>query len=155
MLTAIAISASGDEPSLGERAAASQRQHERDKKAVEGRVLNNEDLKHAKGNVIFLPAVPAPSADVQPSVPPAGAAEMVRQLEESRAHAARLRASVEDAERALAASTPGQDREDTERRLRAALDELVEAHEAIGALLQRVRVAGTELHPPSGASDKE
>jgi hypothetical protein len=116
-------------------------------------VLTNEDLKKAKGNVIILSATPTPA----PSVPAAATGEggAVAPLEfsfgavvEQRERAARLRGSIEEAQRQLAEATPEQ-RVSIEQRLKTALDDLARAHEAIGALSERVRQGANTTVTPS------
>jgi hypothetical protein len=160
------------ELSLAERAEAARKQAEaqgktRDRKPG-GRTLNNEDLKKAKGNVIYLqtpvpPAAPsAAPAGLLPALPtsdpsvglgrvPAGASgDLIRELDESRGRALRLRATVDDTQRALAEVPAGDDRTALEERLRSTLNELLQTQEAIGALTERMR----QSDPASGPKDK-
>ena len=62
--------------------------------------------------------------------------------------AARLRGSIEEAQRQLAEATPEQ-RVAIEQRLTNALDELARAHEVIGALSERVRQGANTTVTPS------
>jgi hypothetical protein len=158
------------ELSLAERAAAARKLAEaqgrsRDSKNG-GRVLNNEDLKKAKGNVIYLQpaATNAPantSSAAHPSGPsasepvvnvvkvPAGASgDVIRELDESRGRAIRLRATIDETQRALADAPPGDARTSLEERLRSTLNELLQTQEAIGVLSERMRQSDTD--PASG-----
>ena len=146
VLAAAFVSAQEDTRSLAERAAeaASRARRSPTSTSTPDKVLTNEDLKKAKGNVIFLSATPTPPPTPLPvataprdfAVPPAGA------LGEQREAAARTRGIIEEAQRQLAESTPEQ-RTAIEQRLKAALDDLARAHEAIGALSERARHGGT------------
>jgi hypothetical protein len=148
---AIAGRSGAEEASLAERAQAANKN--REKKADAGRVLTNEDLKKAKGNVIFLQSTPTPASAVTVDVPvqPAAVAvvegDIVRQLDEHRGRAARLRGVVEEAQRELAVST-ADTRPVIEQRLRDTLDELARTHEMIGTLSERMR-QGVGAAPPS------
>jgi hypothetical protein len=146
-----------DTRSLAERAEAAAKSKK--KPAPHDRVLTNEDLKKAKGNVIFLTATPAPvdAATAQGAAPGSAAAPAdpssvaaasisTVAIVDQRQKAARLRGLIEEAQRQLAVATPEQ-RPALEQRLNDALDELGRVHEAIGALTERVR-AGTAV-PPS------
>jgi cell pole-organizing protein PopZ len=133
-----------DKRSLAERAEAARGKQ----KPPQGKVLTNDDLKRAKGNVIFLSATATP--------PPLAAAPTAAYREvpvstgsvgEQREQAARLRGSIEEAQKQLAEATPDQ-RTAIEQRLKNALDELARTHETIGALNERARVGASPV-PPS------
>jgi hypothetical protein len=154
------------EPSLAERAEAAKKNAEsaaaknKNRKPSDPRILNNDDLKKAKGNVIYLhaPASVAPSrvtadsplpADGAPAEVPvarmsplpavgAPAGDLLRELDENRGRALRLRGNVEDAQKAWLDAAP-EARPAVEERLRATMNELLQTHEAIGVLLERMR----------------
>jgi hypothetical protein len=139
VLIAGLVSSEEDTRSLAERAAEAASRARR--KPSSDKTLTNEDLKRAKGNVIFLSATPttpppvvAPSRDVP--VVALGA------LSDQQVAGARLRGAIEEALRQLAESTPEQ-RAAIEQRVKNALDELARTHEAIGALTERARQGGT------------
>jgi hypothetical protein len=123
---------SAEEPSLAERAAEANKT--RKQPASPEKILTNDDLKKAKGNVIFLAATPTAVPTAEPVVPAIPDVSMGEQRE----RAARMRGSIEEAQRQLAESTPEQ-RTAILQRLKDALDELARAHEAIGALNERAR----------------
>jgi len=141
VLAAGLASSEEDTRSLAERAAeaASRARH----KPSSDKVLTNDDLKKAKGNVIFLSATPTPPP---PAVVVAPAREVpvipIGALSEQREAAARVRGAIEEGHRQLADATPEQ-RIAIEQRLKNALDELARTHEAIGALSERARQGGT------------
>jgi len=134
------------EPSLADRAQAASKNA---KKPVSGqRVLTNDDLKKAKGNVIVLAATPA-SASTSTAVPAdshAGAPVADLPLSDQRERAARLRGGIDEVERQLAESTAEQ-RPAILKRLNDALDELARVHEAIGALSERARQGAPTAAP--------
>jgi hypothetical protein len=141
-----------DTRSLAERAEAATRN--KPKPTTNGRtaVLTNEDLKKAKGNVIILSATPTPAPPPGSAVE-GGAASAPLEFSfgavvEQRERAARLRGSIEEAQRQLAEATPEQ-RVAIEQRLTNALDELARAHEVIGALSERVRQGANTTVTPS------
>jgi len=139
VLTAGVASSEEDTRSLAERAAEAASRARR--KPSSEKVLTNEDLKKAKGNVIFLSATPT-----SPPPPIAAAREApmlpLGAVSEQREAAARVRGAIEEAQRQLADATPDQ-RIAIEQRLKSALDELARTHEAIGALSERARQGGT------------
>jgi len=141
MFAAAVVSSEEDTRSLAERAAEAASRARR--KPTSDKVLTNDDLKKAKGNVIFLsatPTSPPPPVVVAPArevpIVPLGA------MSEQREAAARVRGAIEEAQRQLADATPDQ-RIAIEQRLKSALDELARTHEAIGALSERARQGGT------------
>jgi hypothetical protein len=148
-LTLAALCVSAEELSLAERAEAANRN--REKKSDGSRVLTNDDLKKAKGNVIFLQSTPtpAPPAAEAPSSSAPGVVEgdIVRQIDEHRGRAVRLRGALEEGQRELAVST-ADTRPAIEQRLRETLDELARTHEMIGTLSERMR-QGIGAVPPS------
>jgi hypothetical protein len=161
------------EPSLAERAEAVKRQAAakdkgRDQKPA-GRMLNNEDLKKAKGNVIYLkaPASPVPVVvSAAPSTPsmsdasdvpvaitkaPVGASgNMLRELDESRGRALRLRTTIDETQQALANGPSPEYRTVLEERLRSTMNELLQTQETIGALSERMR----QSEPASSSKEK-
>jgi len=149
--------AAEEQLSLAERAEAAKAANGNRTKTSTGRVLTNDDLKKAKGNVIFLSPSPTPPPLAHPSPVSAGLtpvsvsevlapSDLVRQLDENRGRALRLRAAVEQAQRDLVDAAPA-DRPAVEQRLREALDELMKTSETIGTLSERSR--------PSGATPPE
>jgi hypothetical protein len=139
VLIASLVASEEDTRSLAERAAEAASRARR--KPTSEKTLTNEDLKRAKGNVIFLSATPtAPPAVVAPSrdVPIAA----LGALSDQQVAGARLRGAIEEGLRQLAESTPEQ-RAAIEQRVKNALDELARTHEAIGALTERARLGGT------------
>ena len=158
VVTAGLASSEEDTRSLAERAeAARTRRKPASPSSSREKVLTNEDLKRAKGNVIFLTATPAPPAEAapaaiassspMPSAPISSGSISTVAIVDQRQRAARLRGSIEEAQRQLAVATPEQ-RTALEQRLDSALDELLRAHEEIGALTERVRQGGNAV-PPS------
>jgi hypothetical protein len=166
------------ELSLAERAEAARKQAEAQGRSRDGkpggRVLNNEDLKKAKGNVIYLQASPGSSSGTSASasastnvappaalpssatidvpvakVPPGAPADLIRELDESRGRAIRLRGTIDDTQRALTEASAGE-RPALEERLRSTLNELLQTQEAIGVLSERMR----QSDPASGPKDK-
>jgi hypothetical protein len=159
------------ELSLAERAEAAKKQADASNKDRKpgGRVLNNEDLKKAKGNVIYLQA-PASAASprvssssvlpstTSPSEVPVvvtkvlvpASSDLVRELDESRGRAMRLRTTIEDTQRALSEAPSGEGRTALEERLRSTLNELLLTQEAIGVLSERMR----QSDPSSSSTDK-
>jgi hypothetical protein len=147
------------ELSLAERAEAAKRNADaaakNNDRKPSGRILDNDDLKKAKGNVIYLqapvsPATPLvtsssvlpaanPSVDVPVTRAPAASGDLLRELDENRGRAIRLRTSVEDAQKALSDAPAGEGRAALEERLRSMMSELLQTHEAIGVLLERMR----------------
>lgn len=149
LLVSVPCLAFGDDepPSL---AAIAEANRSRDKKAGD-RVLTNDDLKKAKGNVIFLQPTAAPAAPRRAEAPDGGAApsgDLTRQLDESRGRALRLRAAVEAAQKDLADAPEGEARTALQQQLRTTLDELLKTHEAIGALTERIKPVGTGVPDP-------
>ena len=130
------------EPSLADRAQAASRTKK--KPTGSERVLTNEDLKKAKGNVIVLAATPGPGPAAAPESRPGAAPDLT--LSEQKERAARLRGGIDEVERQLADSTPEQ-RPAIVKRLNEALDELARAHEAIGALAERAKQGATTAAP--------
>jgi hypothetical protein len=161
------------EPSLAERAEVAKRQVAASNKGREqkpaGRMLNNEDLKKAKGNVIYLKA-PASAAPVAASAPvsassassasdvavaitrsPVSASgDLVRELDESRGRAMRLRKTLDETQQALAGGPSPEYRTVLEERLRSTMNELMQTQETIGALSERMR----QSEPASGSKEK-
>ena len=129
-----------DKRSLAERAEAA-----RGRRKSPDKVITNDDLKRAKGNVIIL------SATATPLPPAVVAAPAPRELPadhgllgEQRELAARLRGSIEEAHKQLSEATPDQ-RAAIELRLKNALDELGRTHEIIGAMSERARLGATHV----------
>jgi len=101
-VSAGSLSICDDEPAQPSLASIAEATRNKDKKAAAGgRILTNDDLKKAKGNVIYLQATPAPvppggrleaSTSSHVALPAAG--DPVRQLDESRGRALRLRATL-------------------------------------------------------------
>ena len=140
-----------DTRSLAERAEAATRNKPKPTTSGRTAVLTNEDLKKAKGNVIILIATPTPAPPPGTAVEGGTAAPLefsFGAVVEQRERAARLRGSIEEAQRQLAEATPEQ-RVAIEQRLTNALDELARAHEAIGALSERVRQGANTTVTPS------
>jgi hypothetical protein len=140
VLIASLVASEEDTRSLAERAAEAASRARR--KPASEKTLTNDDLKRAKGNVIFLSATPTapPPAVAPPSrdVPIAA----LGALSDQQVAGARLRGAIEEGLRQLAESTPEQ-RAAIEQRVKNALDELARTHEAIGALTERARLGGT------------
>jgi len=144
LLAARLASPEEDKRSLAERAEAARGS----KKRSPDKVLTNEDLKKAKGNVIILSATATPP-------PPAVSVSAYREVVpvvtgtvgEQREQAARLRGSIEEAQRQLGEVTADQ-RMAIELRLKNALDELARTHETIGAMTERARLGASPV-PPS------
>lgn len=141
VLAAGLVSSEEDTRSLAERAAEAASRARR--KPSTEKVLTNDDLKRAKGNVIFLTATPTPPPTPVAVVPvrevPAFAPGAISEQREA---AARVRGAIEEAQRQLAAATPEQ-RAVIEQRLNSALDDLARTHEVIGALSERARQGAT------------
>jgi hypothetical protein len=134
---------SAEETSLADKAeVAARSRNKKTNTPSPGQILTNEDLRHAKGNLIVLTATPSPAATAAPAV-----AVLDLPLADQRDRAARLRGAIDEVQRQLLESTADQ-RPALEQRFKGALDELVRVHEAIGAQIERARLAaGTTTAP--------
>jgi hypothetical protein len=136
------------ELSLADRAAAAVAK-KREQGTTELKVLTNEDLKKAKGNVIYLPApaatsAPAPSAPTaapEVAVPITVTGDPIRQLDELRGRSQRLRTTLEAAQKERSEATTDEDRGALDKRIRDTVDELTRTYEAIGAVSERLKTA--------------
>jgi hypothetical protein len=147
------------EPSLADRAAAASAKKRDQPSTGERKVLTNEDLKKAKGNVIYLPAPaatsappPAPAASTTSAsdsgtAPPTG--DPIRQLDELRGRALRLRTTLDAAQKERTEATTDEQREALDQRIRDTVDELTRTYESIGALSEQLKTGAEPAKEPT------
>lgn len=141
------------EPSLAEQAERATKNNKK-KKPSAGKVLTNEDLKKAKGNVIFLQETPAPSGspaegnqDTSGGVSATRATQLQSQMDELGGRANRYRKAIADAQMEMPQASSDR-RSALEMFIKDSEKELAKAEEAMTELEDKARREGIKVSRP-------